>query len=96
MLTIDQITTAAETVAKEFPIKTITLFGSYAEGTNTEQSDVDLLVEFSPDSCITLLTISGIKIMMEELLKTSVDVITVPIPKDSILEINKVVQLYAA
>ena len=96
MLTIAQITTAAETVAKEFPIKSIVLFGSYAEGKNTEQSDVDLLVEFSPDNCITLLTISGIKIRMEELLDVPVDVITVPVPKDSILEINKVVQLYAA
>ncbi len=96
MLTISNIITAAETVAKEFPIVSIQLFGSYAENRSTEDSDVDILVEFAPDTCVTLLTVSNIKIRMEELLKTPVDVITVPIPKDSILEINKVVSLYAA
>ena len=96
MLTISNIINAAETVAKEFPIVSIQLFGSYAENRSTEESDVDILVEFAPDSCVTLLTVSNIKIRMEELLKTPVDVITLPIPKDSILEINKVVSLYAA
>ena len=96
MLTISNIITAAETVAKEFLIVNIQLFGSYAENRSTENSDVDILVEFAPDTCVTLLTVSNIKIRMEELLKTPVDVITVPIPKDSILEINKVVSLFAA
>lgn len=96
MLTISNIITAAETVAKEFPIVSIKLFGSYAENRSTDDSDVDILVEFAPDTCVTLLTVSNIKIRMEELLKTPVDVITLPIPKDSILEINKVVPLYAA
>lgn len=96
MLTIQNIITAAETVAKEFPITSMLLFGSYAENRNTEDSDVDILVEFAPDVRVTLLTVSNIKIRMEELLKTPVDVVTYPIPKDSILEINKVVELYAA
>ena len=95
-MTISNIITAAETVAKEFPIISIQLFGSYAENRNTENSDVDILVEFAPSACVTLLTVSNIKIRMEELLKIPVDVITVPIPEDSILEINKVVPLYAA
>ena len=96
MLTTQNIITAAQTVAKEFPITSMLLFGSYAENRNTENSDVDVLVEFAPDACITLLTVSNIKIRMEELLKTPVDIITYPIPKNSILEINKVVQIYAA
>ena len=96
MLTISKIANAAETVAKEFPITSMMLFGSYAENRSTEKSDVDILVEFAPDAYVTLLTVCNIKIKMEELLKTSVDVITVPIPKDSMLEINKVVPLYAA
>lgn len=91
MLTINQITEAAEIVAKEFPIIRMQLFGSYAEN-----RDVDILIEFSHDATITLLTVCMIKERMEELLNTVVDVITLPIPKDSMLEINKVVQLYAA
>ena len=96
MLTIKQISDAAKTVAKEFPIIGIHLFGSYAENRNTKDSDVDILVEFSPQSRVTLLTICAVKCRMEELLNTPVDVITLPIPRDSILEINKVVPLYAA
>ena len=96
MLTIKQIMTAAETIAKEFPIIGISLFGSYAESRNTEDSDVDILVEFSPQIKVTLLTVCAVKCRMEELLNTPVDVITLPVPKDSILEINKVVPLYAA
>ena len=30
----------------EFGVRRIALFGSYAKGTNTTESDVDLLVEF--------------------------------------------------
>lgn len=96
MLTIKQITSAAEIVAKEYPIISISLFGSYAENKNTENSDVDILVEFSSQVPVTLLTVCAVKHRMEELLNTSVDVITLPIPADSILEINKVVSLYAA
>ena len=56
MLTIKQISDAAETVAKEFPIIGINLFGSYAENRNTKDSDVDILVELSPQACVALLT----------------------------------------
>ena len=96
LLTINQISEAAKTAAAEYPILRIDLFGSYADGTNTENSDVDLLVEFDKSQIITLITISGLKIRLEELLNTPVDVVSLPIPKDSILEIEKVVPLYAA
>lgn len=96
MLTIEQIIAAAEIVAKEYPIVKIALFGSYAENRSTEDSDVDILVEFDSRVCVTLLTVCAVKCRMEELLGTAVDVITLPIPEESILEIDKVVQLYAA
>ncbi len=96
MLTLDQITNAAKKVAKEYPIKAIHLFGSYANGTNTENSDVDLLVEFIENNGVSLITICSLKIRMEELLNKEVDVIHAPIPENSILEIDKVVPLYAA
>lgn len=46
MLTLTDITTAVKTVAEEFSIKRVMLFGSYAEGRNIAESDVDLLIEF--------------------------------------------------
>lgn len=95
MLTIEQIAEAARIVAKEYPITKMKLFGSYADGRNTAQSDVDVLVEFNTSS-ISLIKLCGIKNRMEELLNTVVDVVHSPIPDDSIIEINKVVPLYAA
>lgn len=95
MLTIEQIIAAAQIAAKEYPITKIDLFGSYANGTSSPGSDVDLLIEFNTSS-ISLITLCSVKNRMEELLNTPVDVIHSPIPKDSIIEIDKVVPLYAA
>lgn len=96
MLTITQISNAAKIVADEYPIAKIQLFGSYAEGRSTPESDVDILLEFETAAIVTLLTLCRIKNRMEELLNVPVDVVTLPIPDDSLLEINKVVSLYAA
>ena len=41
MLDIRKIREGIYTVAAEYPIRKVELFGSYAEGTNHEQSDVD-------------------------------------------------------
>lgn len=95
MLTLNQISEAARIAANEYPVTRIDLFGSYANGTNTDDSDVDLLVEFET-KYVSLLILSGLKIRMEELLNTSVDIIHYPVPEGSILEIKKVVPLYAA
>jgi uncharacterized protein len=44
MVTARQITKLADEIAAKFSPQTIILFGSYAYGTPTEDSDVDLLV----------------------------------------------------
>lgn len=95
MLTIEQIEKAAAVAAKEFPVTKIQLFGSYASGKNTPESDVDLLVEFTTDA-VSLLTLSALKQRFEELLGIPVDVVHAPIPDDSIIELDKVVPIYAA
>ena len=33
-------------IQHEYAVKTVGLFGSFADGTNTDSSDVDILVEF--------------------------------------------------
>ncbi|MDO4539657.1 MAG: nucleotidyltransferase domain-containing protein [Syntrophomonadaceae bacterium] len=43
---LQQIVECARQAAQLYPIKRIDLFGSYAEGRQTEASDVDVLVEF--------------------------------------------------
>lgn len=71
------------------------LFGSCADGTNTSSSDVDLLVEFKSDF-VSLLTISSLKIELEELLNSDVDIIRLPIPENALITPEKVVPIYAA
>lgn len=93
MLTIDRIKTAASRLADCFPIKKVSLFGSYADGTADETSDVDLLVEFDSPS-VSLFTISDIKSAMEDELRTDVDVVHAPVVNESLLKLNKVIELY--
>ena len=93
MLDIGKIKDSINTVVREYPIKRVDLFGSYAEGTNHETSDVDLLVEFVTAS-ISLLTLNALKYRLEELYNTEVDVIHAPLDKDSMITLGKVVPLY--
>ena len=80
-------------VAVDYPVKKIDLFGSYAEGRQTEDSDIDLLVEFkTPD--ISLFILSGLRIDIEESLGMSVDLLHAPLPEDSMIEIGRTVPLY--
>ena len=47
MMTIDEIKEKTSRVFDDYPIGAVMLFGSYATGTQTEDSDVDLLVKNS-------------------------------------------------
>ena len=95
MLNISDIINAAHIVANEFNIKNISLFGSYADGTHTEKSDVDLLVEFHTEA-ISLLTIANVKNRIEDLLNVSVDIIHAPVDDNALIKPSKVVEIYAA
>ena len=85
---------SALTIVNDYPIKRITLFGSRAAGTNHEDSDVDLSMEFSIP--ISLLALSMIKLKLEEILRVGVDIVHGPIEESDLIEIGKVVELYAA
>ena len=95
MLTIDQITDSVNVASREYPLRKVELFGSYASGKNGPQSDVDLLVEFYQPR-VSLLTLSALKYRMEELLGTDVDIIHGPLPEGSMLEIDRRIPLYGA
>lgn len=82
-------------VVKGYPVTKVSLFGSRARGNNMYDSDVDLICEFKTPT-ISLLTLSGLKIDLEEKLGLPVDVIHGPLSKDSIIEIDKKVPIYEA
>ncbi len=95
-MTIDMIKSAVLDVVQEYPeITKVTLFGSRASGKNREDSDIDLLIEFTTDS-ISLITLSAIRYALEDRLAVPVDVIHGPIRDGDMLEIEKEVVLYAA
>lgn len=81
-------------IVNDYPISKVNLFGSRAAGTNREDSDVDLLVEFSKP--VSLITICTIKDVLEEKIGLNVDLIHGPLSEDSMIEINEVIELYAA
>lgn len=95
MLTIKRITEIVSDVAREYDVKKITLFGSYADGRNTAQSDIDLLVEFNREN-VSLLTIASLKYRLEELFGVDVDVIHAPLDKDAMIMLQRMVEIYAA
>ena len=95
MPNLQQITDGVRTVAMEFPIKRAELFGSYADGRARADSDVDLLVEFDTPR-VSQLTLNQIKYRLEELLEVDVDLVHLPLPQSSIIEIGRRIPVYGA
>lgn len=93
MLSIPKIKEAVKKIAPEYSIKTVNVFGSYAEGTANSSSDVDVLVEFTVPA-VSLLTLASLKYRLESELNINVDVIHGPLGKDSMITLGKVVPIY--
>jgi predicted nucleotidyltransferase len=97
VISLSDIKQSVAHVAPFYDVKKVTLFGSYASGNHTAESDIDLLVEFDakPRSPVTLFTVIGLKQDLEQLTGKEVDVVKYPIQQDSFLEIDKEILLYA-
>jgi predicted nucleotidyltransferase len=95
IISIAQIKTCVSKVAKDYGVKKIILFGSYADGRCTQKSDIDLLVEFK-EPIVSYLRVIGIKNRLEEMTGKGVDIIPFPLAPDSIIQIGKEVLLYGA
>lgn len=65
---------------KDFKVKTIGIFGSYARGEATDESDIDVLVDFQEGA--TLLEWSGLNQFLEEVFAKKIDCV----PFDSMRE----------
>ena len=87
IVSIEEIARIAKQLSDEYKIKKVSLFGPYADGTYTDDSDIDLLVEFQ-NYAILLFGLSGLKIKLEKMLKKPVDVLYEPLPSDSMIYIQ--------
>lgn len=74
MLTLDRIKQAVAKVGKKYGIKSAYLFGSYAKGTATEKSDVDLLIDRG--AIRGLIEFNGFRLELMDELGTNVDILT--------------------
>lgn len=95
MLTIKEIKEKVNIIAPNYPIKSVFLFGSYAEGKAHKDSDIDVLVEFDKRP-VTLLDYCGFQEELSEALQMPVDIVKYPLSvasKESLM-IEKVVPLY--
>ena len=63
-------------ICKKYLIKELALFGSALRKDFTENSDIDLLVEFMPDSGITIFNIVDLRDEFEKLFRRPVDLVS--------------------
>ena len=103
MYTIDEIRQAVLTAVDAYngiaregrEIIRVELFGSYASGNQGSDSDVDFLVEFA-SPVVGLFALAQVLDLFEQQFDCSVDLVPLPLPEDSFLEIGRTVPLYAA
>ena len=95
MLDLRQIENAVRSALDGYDVTSVVLFGSYADGSQDEQSDIDLIVEFGAGA-VSLLTISSLRQKIEDALGVPVDLVHGPVPEGSFLEVGRTVELYAA
>ena len=93
MLTIDRIKEDINPIAKKYDIKKLALFGSYANGTQTKDSDADFLVEFSA-SIPSIFKVMGLRQDLEKRLNIPVDVVTLPLVQPEKMIIERTVTVY--
>ena len=88
-MTRDQVTAilrAHEAELRAAGIEALDLFGSVARGEERPDSDVDLACRLNQKAGIGLIKFAGLQIMLEELLGTKVDLVTMKVFNGRIAE----------
>lgn len=75
--TVQEIQSRVMPVTKKYGIKAEFLFGSYAKGTATEDSDIDLLIDTSGTALRGLLSLGALYNDLEAVLEKKIDLITI-------------------
>jgi len=93
LITIDSIKAEVDPLVEKYNIFSIDLFGSYANGNATENSDVDILVKFVVP-IPSIFAVMGLKEELERKIRIPVDVITLPLSRPEKLNIEKTIRIY--
>lgn len=92
MPTVEMIKSVLNSLKDTYALRTVDIFGSYAEGRATPQSDLDLLVEFDKPA-VSLIRLNALKYDLEDALGLPVDVVHAPLPYGSMIQPRKVVRV---
>ncbi|AEF95421.1 DNA polymerase beta domain protein region [Desulfotomaculum nigrificans CO-1-SRB] len=76
MLNIETIKAKVVPILKNYGVNRAYLFGSFARGEQTEDSDIDLLVEYAPGVSKSIFKVVELKYELEEALQRKVDIVT--------------------
>lgn len=77
LYTVAEISQRVLPVALKYKLPAVYLFGSYARGTATEDSDIDLLVDTTGTDLKSLFALGALYCDLEEALAKKIDLITV-------------------
>lgn len=92
MLVTSHIISQVAPIADKYELERVEIFGSYANGNATEQSDIDFLVKFKKDTP-SIFKVAGLQYELQKALNISVDVVTLPIVNPK-LKIERVIVIY--
>ena len=78
---------------QDFYIKNLGLFGSYARGENSENSDIDILIEYDSSKPFSLFTLISLEDFLTKLFNIKVDLVNKKSIKPALKEniLNEVV-----
>lgn len=74
---VEEIARRVQMVASAYGVRTVYLFGSYARGDATENSDIDLLVDTTGTNLHSLLSLGCLYCDLETALEKKIDLVTV-------------------
>jgi uncharacterized protein len=92
MLSEEMIREKVVPIAERYGVAHVDIFGSYANGNATSESDVDLLVEFSV-AVPSIFKVMGFREEVKRSLGVDVDVVTLPLTEPKRLSIDKRVRV---
>ena len=70
---VEELRRMTPALKRRYPIREIGVFGSYVRGEQTEESDLDVLVEF--DDRVTLIDFAGLQQDLSDALGMNVDLV---------------------
>ena len=83
--TVDEIKNIVTPIAKEYGIDSLYLFGSYSNGSASDESDIDLRID--KGKIRSLFALTGSRLALEDALRLPVDLVTSDISDKNFLRL---------